>query len=145
MPGTNHQIESQFLDNLGYSARNAAEDMLTHDTLKKFLNYKDQGVNSFYKRKYDSISDIEWDKTVRAVILTKLSYFELNTYFTNQELDKWLEIAQDALQIPHGNPLTLYKMVENKYPVFSKVVKTALLIKQQRLKQAQIKAKTSGA
>jgi hypothetical protein len=140
MPGTNHQIESQFLDNLSFSARNAAEDMLTHDTLKKFIQYKDHGVNDFYKKKYPSISELEWNKTARSVILTKLSYFEINTYFTNQEIDKWLEIAQDAFEIPRGNPLTLYKMVENKYPTFSKVVKTALLIKQQRLKKAQAMA-----
>jgi hypothetical protein len=137
MPGTNHQIESQFLDNLGFTARNAAEDMLTHDTLKKFIHYQNNGVNDFYKKTYPNISDVEWNKTVRSVILTKLSYFEINTYFSNQEIDKWLEIAQDAFEIPRGNPLTLYKMVENKYPTFSKVVKTALLIKQQRLKKAQ--------
>ncbi|WP_044411102.1 hypothetical protein [Thiomicrospira microaerophila] len=137
MPGTNHQVESQFLDNLSLSARSAAEDMLTHDTLKKFLNYQAQGVSGFYTKKYPNITQIEWDKIIRAVILTKLSYFEINNYFTNQELDKWLEIAQDAFQQPHGNPVTLYKTVENKYSVFAKVVKTALLIKQQRLKKAQ--------
>lgn len=137
MPGTNHQVESQFLDPLSFSARQAADDMLGHETLKTFLNYKVNGVNTYYKTKYPNISDLEWNKTLRAVILTKLSYFEINAYFTNTEIDKWIELAQDAFEIPHGNPINLFRIVEHKYPVFTKVLKTAILIKQQRLKKAQ--------
>ncbi|UQB41730.1 hypothetical protein JX580_08625 [Thiomicrospira microaerophila] len=137
MPGTNHQVESQFMDNLSFSARQAADDMLGHETLKTFLDYKVHGINSYYKNKYANISELEWSKTLRAVTLTKLSYFELNSFFTNEEIDKWIEIAQDAFELPHGNPINLYKIVEHKYSVFTKVLKTAILIKQQRLKKAQ--------
>ncbi|WFE69046.1 hypothetical protein P8S54_01760 [Thiomicrospira sp. R3] len=137
MPGTNHQIESQFMDHLSFSARQAADDMLGHDTLKTFIDYKLNGINEFYKKKYPNVNELEWSKILRAVTLTKLSYFELNNYFTNREIDKWIEIAQDSFELPHGSPLYLYKMVEHKYPVFTKVLKTAILIKQQRLKKAQ--------
>lgn len=136
MPGTNHQFESQFMDHLSFSARHVADDILGHDSLKTILDYKVNGINDFYKKKYSNINDLEWSNLIRAVTLTKLSYFEFNNYFTNHEIDKWIEIAQDSFELPHGSPLNLYKIVEHKYPIFTKVVKTAILIKQQRLKKA---------
>ncbi|SFR53629.1 hypothetical protein [Thiomicrospira sp. ALE5] len=137
MPGTSHQIELQFLNNLSFAASDAAQDLLTHETLKVLLKFLVDGPNEFYKKNHPKLTDLEWNKTFRAVILAKLSYFEINRYFTDQEIDKWFEIAQTAFEMPWESPVQMYKRVEHQYPYFAKVAKTALLIKQQRQKKAQ--------
>ncbi|AHF02182.1 hypothetical protein THIAE_01835 [Thiomicrospira aerophila AL3] len=137
MPGTSHQLERQFLDNLSFNARLAAEDMLAQEPLHKLLNYLDHKIDDYYLQTYAEVRPDEWTDILQSVILSKLSYFEFNKLFSNDEIDKWFEIAKLALQISHTNQHELYKQVEKEYPTFAKVAKTALIIKQQRLKEAE--------
>lgn len=134
MPGTNHQVETQFLNNLTFSLREAAEDLLKHNTLKQLLLMRRDGVNDFMKKTFPKINDLEWVQVINAVLLTKISYFEVNSQFTEKQLDKLLEIAQSAYELPGNNPVNLYRITEHKYPVFARVVKDILLLKKHFLR-----------
>ncbi|MFA6699081.1 MAG: hypothetical protein WCS28_02830 [Thiomicrospira sp.] len=135
MPGTNHQVETQLLNNLPLSLRAAAEDLLKHNTLKTLLLMRREGVSPFLHKTYPNVNDIEWIKIINYVILTKVSYFEINNQFSGRHLDKLLQIAQDAMDLPDPNPINLYRATEHRYPVFAKVIKDIITLRQQQLKR----------
>lgn len=47
MPGTNHRRENGFLENLSIGQREAAENLLRHQTLRNLLVMDKQGVDEF--------------------------------------------------------------------------------------------------
>lgn len=136
MPGTNHHIDTSFIHELPLNMRPAAEDLLKHHPLKELLLMRRQGVSDLLRRSYLFINEFDWILIINCVLLTKISYFEINPQFNARQLDKLLEIAQDALDLPDSSPKTLYKFSEYRYPVFANVIKNIIILRQKKLKSA---------
>lgn len=136
MPGTNHHIDTSFIHELPLNMRPAAEDLLKHHPLKELLLMRKQGVNDVLRRCYPFINEFDWILIINSVLLTKISYFDVNSHFNPRQLDKLLEIAQDALDLPDSSPKNLYKYSEYRYPVFANVIKNIIILRQQKLKSA---------
>lgn len=136
MPGTNHHIDTTFINELPLNMRPAADDMLKNHALSELLLMRKQGVNEFLRRTYSFITDFDWILIINSVLLTKISYFEVNAHFSPAQLDKLLEIAQDALDLPDSSPKNLYKFTEYRYPVFANVIKNIIVLRQHKLKSA---------
>ena len=85
-----------------------------------------EGVNEFLRRRFYQLSEVEWVRVINTVILTKISYFEINKQFTIAQLDKLIEIALDALDMPTQTPVNLYRMTEKRYPIFANVIKLSI-------------------
>jgi hypothetical protein len=136
MPGTNHQIENGFIDDLPMNVRPAAEDLLKHHTLKQLLQMRAHGVNDFLHKTYPYINEFDWINIIQSVLLTKISYFELNEHFSLRELDKLTEIAQSALDLPNNSPQKIFQYCEHRYPVFARVMEKLIILRQKKLKTA---------
>lgn len=133
MPGTNHHIESGFINDLPFNMRAAAEDLLRHNTLKQLIEIRKHGPNEFLQKTYPTINNFDWINIVQSVLLTKISYFELNELFSLRELEKLLEIAQDALDLPNNSPRKIYQHCEFRYPVLARVIRDLIILRQKKL------------
>jgi hypothetical protein len=71
-----------------------------------------------------------------AVILTKVSYFELEVKFPNRYIDKLIEIIAFAYHMKSEDITELYQALINDHPQMAAWIKKALLIKQQNIKLA---------
>jgi hypothetical protein len=138
MPGTNHQVEMEFLNRLPLELRPAADDLLRHNTLKQLILMRHEGVNEFLRKRFYQLSEVEWVRIINTVILTKISYFEINKQFSVEQLDKLIEIALDALDMPQQTPVNLYRMTEKRYPVFANVIKLCIQYKKYLTTQHQV-------
>jgi uncharacterized protein YeaO (DUF488 family) len=138
MPGTNHDVEPGFMDELPFSLRDAALDLLNYSSLKEILEVRAYGPTP-YLRKTFTHSQEEWHVITRAVLLTKISYFTLNTLYPTHYIDHLTKLALHAYGLPSGNLVELYQAVHSKYPYFADWLKKALETKKNklRLEQAQ--------
>ena len=133
MPGTNHDVEAGFMDELPFPLRDAAVDLITYSTLREMLDIFIHGPTPFLKRKFEH-TEKEWRQLSRAVLLTKVSYFELNPLFPNRDIDRLCDIAVYAYGQADGDLVSLYHEVVNKYPYFADWLKSVIEVKQQKLR-----------
>lgn len=136
MIGTNHHVEAGFMDQLPMSLRDAAVDLLNFYRLKQLVDMARQGPFPEVIRRFDH-QPHHWQKILRAVILTKVSYFTITADFPNAYINKLLEIAAFALAIPGAKLGAIYKAVERDYPFFARWLKNIHEIKLMKYKQAQ--------
>lgn len=135
MPGTNHHIESGFIGELPLNLKPPAEDLLKYSTLKQLILMRQHGIDDFFQKTYPYINNAEWLDIIDKVLLTKVSYFELNEHFTNAQMNKLLEIARLALKLPNESAKNIYQITEYRYPAFAKVIKNLIVICQKKVKQ----------
>lgn len=122
MPGTNHQVESGFLEELALNHRPAAELMLRHHTLREILLFDTKGITEQIKQDFPHIQQNEWKHISRNALLTKISYFELNELFTHEELQMLAKITFYALDLPNNSLQTIYEYSAYRYPVFAETI-----------------------
>ena len=137
MPGTNHDIDATFLDNLPLAVRDAALDMLRYTSLKELVEYRLHGPSEYIVSKHN-LSDIQWEITTNAVILAKVSYFDIELHFPNRYIDKLIEIAAFAANLPTSDPMSLYDDMLLEHPKFAGWIKKAIQVKQQNIRFASI-------
>lgn len=135
MPGTNHNVESGFIGELAINLKPPAEDLLKHSTMKQLILMRQHGIDDFFQKSYPFINDLEWLDIIDKVLLTKISYFELNDRFTAAQMNKLLEIARLAMNLPNESAQNIYQITEYRYPVFAKVIKNIIFICLKKVKQ----------
>ena len=119
MPGLAHNIERGFLNNLDLHLRDVAETLLILHPLRTLLTIKLEGPDETLRSQYDTLTDIEWEKLINAVLLTKVTYFELNEHFTLEELDLLDQVVMLAMNGAHTQRQALSSGSQLSYPVFN--------------------------
>lgn len=142
MPGSNHDIDATFMDALPLAVRDAALDLIRFASLKEMLDYRVNGVSEFHQNKF-KLTEAQWVSTLNAVILTKVSYFEIELNFPNRYIDKLIEIAAYAYGLQKLDPIELYQAMLSEHPKFAAWLKKAIQVKQYNLKRAATQANAS--
>lgn len=136
MPGTNHNADSGFIGDLALNLREPAEDLLKYSAMKQLILMRKHGIDDFFQKLYPFVNEVEWIDIIDKVMLTKVSYFELNDRFTAAQMNKLIEISRFALKHPNASPQSLYQLTELRYPVFAKVIKNLIDICKKKIKQS---------
>lgn len=135
MPGTSHNVDPSFMNRLPVSFQEPALELIRFSSLKDLLIMRTQGPSQFMRDKY-SLDIMQWNILFNAVILTKVSYFQIEINFPNRYIDKLIEIAAFAYDAPNKNAAQLYQAMLSDHPYFAEWLKNALTVKQQNLKLA---------
>jgi len=138
MPGRNHTIEAGFLDELPVSLRATAADLLHYYRLKQLLEMHFKGVDGYLSNQF-ALSPTQWQKVLDAVILTKVSYFEVTPQMSPKHINRLIEITAFALHEPKPTLSGLYKQVERHYPYFASWLKKVQTVREEILKIAKAK------
>ena len=143
MPGSNHDVDASFMDNLPFSVRDAALHLIRNSSLKQMLEMVKNGPSERMKKNFH-LTPQQWNQVLNAVILTKISYFQISLPFPNVYVDKLLEIAAFAYGMKGSNAAELHHAMLNEHPVFADWIKQCLLVKQQKaLIQQKLTKKSS--
>ena len=135
MPGSNHDVDASFMDALPFSVREAATDLIRYASLKDMLEIRQEGPTEFLQSRFN-LNQEQWLQVVNAVIMTKVSYFQVELHFPNRYIDKLIEIACYAHGMSSNDPIELYQSVLSDHPNFAAWIKNAIQIKQQNLRFA---------
>lgn len=139
MPGSNHDIDATFMDALPLSVREAALDLIRFSSLHDMLEFRENGPSDFLQNQFN-LTPIQWQQVLNAVILTKVSYFDIQLHFPNRYIDKLIEISASALGMQSADPVSLYQGVIAEHPKFAAWIKKAIQVKQQNIRFAQTQA-----
>ncbi len=123
MIGTSHIIESGFMNQLPILFRNAAMDLLISYRLKHLVEMYQTQAPQDLKNRF-TLTDEQWKITLRAVILTKISYFNITEKYPISHINRLLEIINYILATKQASPIELSQMTEQEYPFFSSWLKT---------------------
>lgn len=126
MPGTNHDTESGFMDALPISLRDASVDVLQNYRLKQLIEMKKMGPNDYLKEHFPQIKLMQWIQIFDAVILTKVSYFTIDTSFPIAYIDKLIEIIIFSFNRQQSNIRVIYTQCQKDYPYFADWIKKTL-------------------
>ncbi|WP_373017498.1 hypothetical protein [Thiomicrorhabdus sp.] len=140
MPGSSHEIDPTFMDDLALSLRDPALDLIRFSTLKEMITMRKEGPTKYYSEKYGNLSHDQWQTVLNAVILTKISYFQISEHFPNAYIDKLIEIAAYAFHMQGCNELDLYQAMMQNHPMFANWIKKCLVVKQQKARKNAAKA-----
>jgi len=140
MPGSNHDIDASFMDTLPFSLRDVALELIRFSSLKDMLEMLQNGPNKQLKSNFN-LTPQQWNQVLNTVILTKVSYFQISTNFPNVYIDKLIEIAAFAYGMKGANPAELYQSMLNQHPQFAEWIKECLLVKQQKARIINNKAR----
>ncbi len=132
MPGSNHEVDASFMDELPFSVRDAALDLIRFSSLKQMLEMHQNGPTEYLQNNFD-LTPQQWTQVLNTVILTKVSYFQVSLLFPNVYIDKLLEIAAFAYGMKGSNAAELYQAMLNPHPQFADWIKKCLLVKQQKI------------
>ncbi|WP_127471213.1 DUF4414 domain-containing protein [Thiomicrorhabdus aquaedulcis] len=143
MPGSNHDVDPSFMDALPLALREAALELIRFSTLKDMLIMRKNGPSERLKTSF-ALTPMQWNELLNAVILTKVSYFDIAPKFPNQYIDKLHEIAANAFGMPGKNPADLYQAMLTDHPYFAQWLTKSLQVKQQNLRAARAHAVASG-
>lgn len=138
MPGRNHAVEAGFLDALPNSYRDAAADLLHFYRLSQLLDMRLNGVYTEVAKRFD-LKEIQWMEVLDAVILTKVSYFDVSMQMSPKQINKLIEIAAFALHHPGANLSELYQLVAKDYRFFADWLKHVQDVRMEFVRHAREK------
>jgi len=133
MPGSNHNVDASFMDALPISVREAGLELIRFYSLCQMLELRVNGIDDFLQERF-KLKDEQWFALLNAVILTKVSYFEIELFFPIRYIDKLIEISAFARGLDTSNPVDLYQSVLSDHPQFAEWVKKAIQVKQQNIR-----------
>ena len=136
MPGSNHDIDATFMDALPLAVREAALELIRYSSLQEMLEYRQNGPSEFLKSKF-KLNEGQWQLVLNSVILTKVSYFDIQLHFPNRYIDKLIEIAAAAYNMTSADPVELYQAMLAEHPKFADWIKKAIQVKQQNIRFAR--------
>lgn len=112
MPGSNHDYETKFIKDLPFQLRDVSWFMLEKYPLKALITLQNHDGKP---AAFEKIADYEWQMVLRAVILTKLTYFDLRSPFLGPEHIDF--VATTFLKnFNHGNNLKdISQIAQNNY------------------------------
>lgn len=117
MPGTNHTMETGFLDPLPNMLRPAASDLLQYYRLKQLIEMRKEGPYPEVTQRFQ-LSTAQWFRALDAVILTKVTYFELFPEMKTEHIKLLLKAIGLAMNEPGITISELLKRSENRYMYF---------------------------
>ena len=132
MPGRNHTIEANFLDGLSQNLRPAAMELLHDYRLRQMLDMLLDGPNETLQARYN-LDPSQWQDLLEAVILTKVSYFELNSRMKPRHLNTLIEILSFCLHQSGASLSQLIAFTQKDTPYMAEWLQNAQRI--QRLWQ----------
>jgi len=132
MPGSNHDVDASFMDALPISLREAGLDLIRFSALDELLEFRVNEPNEFLKNRFN-LTPEQWFQVLNSVILTKVSYFQIERHFPNRYIDKLIDISAYAQGLDSNNPIDLYQSMLAEHPNFAAWVKNAIQVKQQNL------------
>ncbi|KUJ72797.1 hypothetical protein [Thiomicrospira sp. WB1] len=135
MPGLNHTIEANFLDALSQNLRPAAMELLRDYRLRQMLDMLLDGPTSSIEQRYE-LDPTQWQELLEAVILTKVTYFEINPGMQHQHLKILIEIASYCLHQPHASISQLIEFTKKETPYMAEWLQHAQRIQRQWQKSA---------
>lgn len=137
MPGSSHDVDPSFMDNLELSIREPALDLIRFSSLKELLTIRLDGPRQLSKAQHPTLTRGEWNKILNAVILTKVSYFQVQLHFPNRYIDRLFEVLAFAYGMKGESISELYQALIHDHPQTAAWIKNALQVKQQNIKYAQ--------
>ncbi len=137
MPGSSHDVDPSFMDTLALSIREPALDLIRFSSLKELLTIRLDGPSQLSKEQHPNLTREQWNKILNAVILTKVSYFQIQLHFPNRYIDKLIEITAFAYGMKGENIGDLYQALIHDHSQMAAWIKNALQVKQQNIKYAQ--------
>ena len=137
MPGSSHDVDPSFMDTLPLSIREPALDLIRFSSLKELLGIRLNGPSEKAKEQHPTLNREQWDQVLNSVILTKVSYFQIQLHFPNRYIDKLLEIAAFAYGMKGESIGELYQALIHEHSQMAAWIKNALMVKQQNLRYAQ--------
>ncbi len=139
MPGSSHDVDPTFMDSLPLSIREPALDLIRFSSLKELLTIRLDGPSQFSMEQHPTLTRDQWDEVLNAVILTKVSYFQVQLHFPNRYIDKLIEISTFAYNMQGESIGELYQALIHDHPQMAAWIKNALQVKQQNIKYVQRK------
>lgn len=136
MPGSNHDVDASFMDALPISLRDAGLELIRFFSLEEMLDMRLNGPTEFLQSNFN-LNQEQWNTVLNTVIITKVSYFQVELHFPNRYIDKLIEIACFARGLTSNNPVDLYQSTLADHPQFAEWVKNAIQIKQQNIRFEQ--------
>lgn len=136
MLGSSHDIDPSFVNNLPLILRDPASALIRVTSLKTMLEMRQNPSGHFLYNDFQ-LTHSQWQTTLNAAILTKVSYFEIELGFPNIYIDKLIEITSYAYGLPNKSGSVLYQSMIEEHRQMAAWIKKALLIKQQNLRRNQ--------
>jgi len=133
MPGSNHDVDASFMDALPIAVREAGLELIRFFSLEEMIDMRLNGPTTFLQDTFN-LNEPQWHQVLNAVILTKVSYFQIELHFPNRYIDKLIEIACYAKGMNSNSPVDLYQSLVSEHPQFAQWVKKAIQIKQQNIR-----------
>lgn len=125
-----YSITTSFMNELPPRVQKAAMEIYNFSSLKEMLEMRLNGPNHMLKDRYEHSIE-EWNFILNAVILTKLSYFEVQFGFPNLYIDRLIEISGFCLGFPDYDAKTQADIVQREHPTFADWLRQLEKIKQQ--------------
>lgn len=116
MPGTNYSYEKGLLFELHPKYRDLAQNFLWQKELGEFIHIHSNVTEDSVQRKYEIDDPSEWQKMMKALILTKITYFDLSLCNATQ-INFLLETANSVIFEDIYSPKNLSASFQNQYPV----------------------------
>lgn len=136
MPGTNHSMETGFLDPLPNLLRPAAADLLQYYRLKQLVQMRKEGPFAELTGRFQ-LTSAQWFRALDAVILTKVTYFELYPEMDTRHIKLLLKTIGLALNEPGITLGELLKRAENRYLYFNEWLQKMVEINRYKIALAQ--------
>ncbi|WP_157760800.1 hypothetical protein [Hydrogenovibrio halophilus] len=136
MPGMNHEFEANFLDELPPVTREAAASLLQFYRLRQLMDMRQFGPDKRMSEDFD-LTPSQWNQVLDAVILTKVSYFVIDTSMPPKYIKKLLDIAGWALEEPETNLQQMKRLTQRNYPFFYDWLKKVESVQHEYLRMAR--------
>ncbi len=136
MLGSSHDTDPSFINNLPFILRDPALALIRVASLKTMLEMRQDPSSHFLYNDFQ-LSHTQWQITLNAAILTKVSYFEIELGFPIIYIDKLIEITACAYGLPNKSAPVLYQAMLHEHHQMASWIKKTILIKQQTLRRDQ--------
>lgn len=136
MPGTNHNMESGFLDPIPHLLRPAATDLLQFYRLKQLIQMRKEGPYPELMNRFH-LTTPQWFRVLDAVILTKVTYFELFQEMPTSHMKLLLKTIGLAMNEPDITLTEIHRRAENRYLYFTEWTQKLIEINRTRIALAQ--------
>lgn len=126
MPGTGHNMSTEFISTLPFRAQQAARMLLALHPLETQVRLRLEGPDRALIKEFGDLDKDTWRRTFNAVLLTKISTLELYQPFSQQEYDRILDVISLALGLGGKHPPlpVLIERTTLRYPRFHQWLRT---------------------
>ncbi|KUJ72406.1 hypothetical protein [Thiomicrospira sp. WB1] len=118
MPQLTQTIEPKYMNELSFTLRNAASELLRDVPLRQLLEISFAQIPESLNKHYN-LSTSQWHQTSIAVILTKLSMFTLGSHLPPKALNHLQAVAAYALGLENTSAADLAEQIRKDAPILA--------------------------